>query len=412
MLVYSEKLSTETFETYNELLKLTETHKIEDDYKTNIEPDERPLNLLPSDTAFHENRSKFHEWIVKIAAEQKAKYEQIPIKDKIYPNNFYAATKKSKFDRKLIEMFTILPLTSSIMNPTFNKKGVDTPTSSTTESYFRIIKRGLFKVDKNIRIDRWLEIHLKYLLGRLKAAAKQIDDVIDESESEDDGLIVDEFDSEYEIEYESDTDDEYSSESSNENQPAKSDPFDSCLKHENWMGMNDDAEAPATTFTRRSRSSILNKGCEANPFLPVLANGCEYRYDGVEVSIYRTCAMDCFLQIFLAIYVDSPKCKAIMMQLDDRFKSIVKLIQMPRGIKKTYEERGEFLRKVFSNYCDINDRGVKYRIENATTEIEETELYKRLVRPTKFIKETKHEVQLNCDTGIHTMWDLISKYSY
>lgn len=48
-----------------------------------------------------------------------------------------------------------------------HKSENDKPTSSPTENDFSIIKNDLFKKARNMRIDEWLKLHIKFTKNRL-----------------------------------------------------------------------------------------------------------------------------------------------------------------------------------------------------------------------------------------------------
>lgn len=181
----------------------------------------------------------------------------------------------------------------------YNKLDKLTETHQIEQEYEQIIiKSSLFKVHKNIRIDRWLEMHLQYLQGRMKASANEIDDVSDDDQETNDSVIIETINlSESDAESDTDTkshiapkvdpnvkvapnvevklnvktesdkpsNDEFendfltsengefgdvSSENSDGNgidnkklNKKKPDPFYSKVKQENWMGQNDDGQS-------------------------------------------------------------------------------------------------------------------------------------------------------------------------
>lgn len=234
-------LSKETFETYQQITNLADSHKTNE--TSEEKANEKPESMNTPDSYFYENKSEFYNWVARLAVEQKQKIEEISKDEMIFPNNCYAASPGSTFDKTLIEIFSMLPITSSIMCNAFRRPST-TPTSSTTEAYFNVVKNSVFKSMQNIRIDTWLETHLRYLQGKLKADAKNTDhfssfdeeictdDLIIEKSVDDDSDDEKSDQNEY-IEHMSHRNDEKSCEPSNfkeaESSP-KFDPYDSKVK--------------------------------------------------------------------------------------------------------------------------------------------------------------------------------------
>lgn len=197
------------------------------------------------------------------------------------------------------------------MNQSFGRK-IETATSSATEAGFCVLKHNVFAGVGRIRVDAWLERHLKYLLG--KSLNENIDftgEDFDEGHNEcEDDLIIecnsDDCENENENEFEQknkiETNIEKQIETNIEKQTAfegsvkadvdkalgeivakkildkcvsrhddpkyttqrtkvktkKAHPFDGNVKHESWMGQTDEAKKPMQKFPGRSRQSILN----------------------------------------------------------------------------------------------------------------------------------------------------------
>lgn len=129
-LLYSQKLSKKSLEIYERLTKITVSHQIDKEYEENSRNKKtQPVrNSLP-DTYFHEN----------------------------HPNNFFAP----KLENTLISIFSKIPLCSLVMDHSFGRT-----------------------VKNQIRVDTWLETHLRFLQGRAKLGAHHIDDNEDKSEGE------------------------------------------------------------------------------------------------------------------------------------------------------------------------------------------------------------------------------------
>lgn len=88
------------------------------------------------DKKFSEKKSKFHNWVEKLAKEQQIEVKNQGQSSFNAPNNFYAPT----IDTKLIDIFAKLPMTNRIMSAAFNRKS-ETASSSATEAGFRILKK-------------------------------------------------------------------------------------------------------------------------------------------------------------------------------------------------------------------------------------------------------------------------------
>lgn len=191
----------------------------------------------------------------------------------------------------------------------------------------------------------------------------------------------------------------------------KIDSFDANVKHESWGGLTDESKAPITKFTQRSRQSILNPVCHNSSRLPILQIGGHYKTkgpEGCEVTIQETCAVDCYIQVGLALYADSEKCRTLMDNSKDSFSSIIKLAMNTKTIKTVYIERGEFLRRVYDEYCKKHDNYFDTQILFESEESEREELEAKKIRNMHFRVENKSMVLLNCNIPINSMLKMIS----
>lgn len=149
-----------------------------------------------------------------------------------------------------------------------------------------------------------------------------------------------------------------------ESEKKKYDPFDSNIKQEPWKGLNENVKAPKKTMTKRLKVSIPNATNENRPQLPTFKNPSNYRIGSLEVSISNTCSINTFLIIFMALCVDSKKCRALMESATDEFTSIVTSAFDSKIAKnKFYKMRGEFLRKAFHEHCKTVDEPTKDKIK-------------------------------------------------
>lgn len=192
----------------NRKSRIARTHKIDEG-----EVQQSPHVQHIPDSNFSEKKSKFYNWIASIAVQQKLKAEisqhnesDAPLNDSSIDSNTYYAPEIAS---TLIEMFSKLPLTSFIMDKFFGRD-MEVPTSSTTEAGFRVLKRSVFAGLNNIRLDTWLEKHLKYLQG--KGLSEKCNYDLNESDHDSDSkckddLIVDSENSEYESDSAHQTDD-------------------------------------------------------------------------------------------------------------------------------------------------------------------------------------------------------------
>lgn len=166
--------------------------------------------------------------------------------------------------------------------------------------------------------------------------------------------------------------------------------FDSLIMENRFKSENINPSTSSTTGAASNTIDGVNSFSSSEfTYLPILSNGSYYTLGKTKYEIDNMCALDSFLQIFLAIYVDSPKCKAFMDSSFDNFTSIIIAMLRSNG-KKLFDAkvlRGEFLRTSFSKYCDTTDR--------------------RKI----FIKDSEDIVHLDCTTDIDTMFDLIVKES-
>lgn len=469
VLVFNRYLTPENFSMQQALESTTKTHKI--DKETEVRS---PQNQKIPDSRFNEKKSKFYQWVEKIAKIEEESAKSSPlnksdasIDDSVRKNSYYGPD----LAKTLIDIFSKLPLTSFVMNKSFNRKN-ETPTSSATEAGFRVMKNSVFAGTGRIRVDTWLERHLKYLMGKSLNENNEsnlavnyedvnnddnldyddIGDQIDlfvESDSEDgnesscegnseDELIIEsdnETDLPIESEHETETEEEARGEKKCEkiieteidlsqtvrtiadlrddktasrvlptkcasrrdkkqmkSSKGKIDPFDGNEKHEPWMGQTDECKPPILKYPQRCRHSILNVESLNTELLPTLKYGCEYKLGKTFVTIVETCSNDSLAQIFFSIYADSIKCRASIDESNGIYESIIKLAMNERVIKRVDVERGQFLRKVFNDYCN------KYESTMS-------------IRKRVFRKETDSIIYLDCNTSIHTMLEMISENS-
>lgn len=203
--VYNKNLSKSSKEIQKSMVSTTKTHKIDEENQLESTRDER----IP-DSKFHEKTSKFYQWVESIANDEKIKAKSLPLNnsdasldDSIDSNMYYAPG----IAKTLIEIFSKLPLNSFIMDKSFGQK-MEIATSSATEAGFRVMKRNVFAGAGRIRVDAWLERHLKYLLGKTLNEKSNIDVIDNDFKDYDDDCKTDLIiESDSENEYETDGND-------------------------------------------------------------------------------------------------------------------------------------------------------------------------------------------------------------
>lgn len=244
-----------------------------------------------------------------------------------HPENIYYAP---DLEKPIIEFLSMLPMSGNIMNRCHKSKN-EKASSSPTENDFNVLKNDLFKKSKNMRIDEWLRIHIKFTKGRLtgKRARELIafcDNYVDDFDnSEDDeannvytrkpedsqannnqfGSRNTESNANMKAENRSNysTSSEYFDSNEEEDEYA-SDSLDEKLnKYENFRGLADEITKPGKRI-KRCASSILNpvKNCKAN--IPILSNGYTNPTGNPKVVTENTCAFDSVFQVFAASYID------------------------------------------------------------------------------------------------------------
>lgn len=401
------------------MVDLTRTHRIYSEADNETEKED-PKNEL-FDSQFVIRRSKFYHFIERIATDVRetltAKYQSESDEEEKddslkVTGRFYAPD----IVPTLIEIFSKLPLTSCILNESFGLPPDQHPTSSATEAHFRVMNNDLFK-RKKMDMDRWLETSLKYLLGISKA-----DEEVDEdaeccvgSESRED-----EYDpkSSDEMEFYSDcgTESDYDSEESAEATPtmtsekagAKKDDFDDKLKHENFMGQNDDAKKELTRFKGRTKFSILNPKSAPVVPIPMFKNCFTVSMGKRQVITYQACAPNSIVHVFLALYKDSGKVKNEIDGLDDAFSTLIKTTINEQIIDKAYKLRANLLVDCYSAYCNAFDDHIKETMAKSNDIDYIAQMKEKLIRSDHFKTEDDNIISLNCDQSLYTVLTMLS----
>lgn len=472
------------------LIKIIDTHKNDFD-------DESQYRQM-EDANFWEVKSAMYMYIKRIATEENDLASNNNKDDGTYKveNAYYA----EDIVDELIKIFAKLPMSGCLLNNSFGLPDDDVPTSSQVEANFRVVNNDLFAGKRRIGIDRWLETHLNFLIGESKANNTGIDD--DVSDEEIDGPSdlfitppsdnedinesdINESDTDFstrsessyesscienEVELESeiitrrsDTDSDETtinkkpitrskiktekndagSEADSERE-TKKDSFDEKVKHENWMGQNDDAKKTNRKLLNRSRMSILSPRGECAPVLPLLKNGFSYDIKSKHYLTTATCSVDSYLQVFFAMYVDSAKFRSLIKSSkdpNDKFIPIIKsAIERKDQQNEAYILRSEFLVSCFNKHCSHVDKSIDSqvnelkskiksirqgktkqlptenaeKIETFTKEIQKIDA--KRIRKIYFTEETAKVTHLKCETESDTMWRLIMNnsifYSY
>lgn len=151
----------------DDLKSIVQTHKqiLTETPKNYVEVDEfdeeRELNSS--------NKSKFYNWVQKIADSVDAKFVNQALNDSIEDTD---AERNPYFSKQLIKQLmkivSRIHLFSFVMNSTFGSK-IITPSSSCTEAQFRTIKSYIFQNKKGQRLDTWLERSIEITTGNFKA---------------------------------------------------------------------------------------------------------------------------------------------------------------------------------------------------------------------------------------------------
>lgn len=172
---FSENIESGLLEKMNDLIS---THK--NDFNVS-DDDEKDHESMP-DTNFWEEKSEFHKFIKKIALEEEAlAKENNKVSGRFKIEDAYYAV---DIVPELIKIYSKLPMSGCLLNKSFGLALDDVPTSSQIEANFRVINNDLFAGKKRIRIDKWLEIHLLYLIGETKANNTGAYEILSDEETE------------------------------------------------------------------------------------------------------------------------------------------------------------------------------------------------------------------------------------
>lgn len=434
----SPNVSTKILE--SNMIELTKTHKI---YCENEAKNEDPKNDL-FDARWIAKRSAFYHFIEKIATNVKEEINSLNASsddDSIEENGrFYSP----KIVPTLIEIFSKIPLTSCILNESFELPIDEYPTSSATEANFRVVNRDLFGEKKRFGMDGWIETHLKYLLGKSKAEEMYEDD--ESTDGEDSEVELNE------LEYESMSEDDNGSESSSESDSGSGseslsecliekndkeiedfesssqsneddviatkkngknlieDDFDDKLKQDQWMGENDDAKKPLKKFSKRSHFSILNPQNAPLIKIPILKNSHTIKKGQRSVIVTQACAPNSLTHVFFAIYTDSEKIKKEFDALYDPFVTIIKTAINSRKIDTVYKLRADFLVDCYKKYCAEMDDHVKGLIANIKNDKDQIALLEtQLIGKFHFPEEDNKIIRLNCDNSLISLLRMLNE---
>lgn len=404
---------------------LENMHELVKTHKNDIEPtdSEQQIERL-EDSNFKEEKSRFYMYIKNIADDEQARAEMhnnnIDDNDTFKMENAYYAVGVVP---ELVKIFSKLPMSGCLLNESFGLPPDDVPTSSQVEANFRTIAHDLFSVKKRNNIDKWLEIHLNFLIGESKAInTDETDDFSDEEVNEPIDLVIEPM-SEQEVEDDESVESFSDLEVPNEPKSAncindlqaadlqaidlqaddmqaidlqaddlqainlqaddlqadnlkildeekydsdkKGDSFDGKVKQEPWRGLNDAAKKARKVLAQRSKISILTPRGESSPELPFLRNGSEFKIRIKTILITHTCPFDAFFQIFLAIYKDNPKCHLFIKNTNDPndlFVQILKLVLDGAQSKNIYQLRADFLIARYEEHCQAFDGQLMRRI--------------------------------------------------
>lgn len=134
----------------------------------------------PAETS--DAKNKFNGWILGLASDAVKDVQNDSNDDTSCDVNPYYAP---SIQASIIEILSLLPLYGNIMNIPMGSTN-EVPTSSSTETDFDVLKNDLFQGSKGIRVDTFVEKHLKFTQGRLVGKrAKEVRKEIFDSQSND-----------------------------------------------------------------------------------------------------------------------------------------------------------------------------------------------------------------------------------
>lgn len=196
--------------------------------------------------------SKFTNWVKKIIANVRENFVNEELNKsfdaksqrelQLVENIYFVIDEKYELESCLIDFLSKIPLWSNVMMNSFGSKS-KTSTSSPTEVEFKNVKKVLFKNEKLIRIDIFVEKYLRYILGQFKFA-------LAENKNKPDNL------------------------SEKEEQIEESKVKIIEVSQENWRAKNVDISKPQKAVkSKRYINSILQKPEPFMANLPILPNG-------------------------------------------------------------------------------------------------------------------------------------------
>lgn len=114
-------------------------------------------------------KSKFYNWVDQIDKMVDENFVNHALNDSVEDTNAdHNPFVSAQFCEPLKKILSKIHLFSNVMNSTFGLKNI-VPTSSCTEAQFRNIKSYIFKNQKGLRLDTWLERSIEITNGNFKA---------------------------------------------------------------------------------------------------------------------------------------------------------------------------------------------------------------------------------------------------
>lgn len=333
------------------LFKLANTH--EDDY------DEEYKVMFEDIDELELERNKFHNWIGNISKAKKALHPKVKSKRSIGEGFEKNPLHVPSIEKALIDLFALMPLAGNIMCKSFRCKNY-VPSSTPTEVSFRVIKKDLFKNQHNLRIDNWLEKHIRFLKGKI--IGKDIGSG-EENECEENNNHNENIECDVDVDVECNEEENCLEDDNEENREDEvfDDEFDAKIKQEIWRDGNDLAKPEKKKFElrrNRCKSSILNAAKKFYSTIPILKNGFRDETHRKMIVTQHTCAFDTFFQTYLALYVDNVGFKALVDRSDGDFVNLIKLTMVAKEKKEVYCERNKLLLKYYNEDTDMKDRSL------------------------------------------------------
>lgn len=352
-----------------ELKSIADFHDL-DKCVEDIVDDSQTIQSIP-----HGKGSKFKKWIQNIVEEVRANFVDDELNNSIdahsqqqlafVENVYYVDNRKMEIESCLINFLSDVALWSNVMMDSFDSKN-STATSSATEAEFKNIKHIVFKNEKRIRVDTFIEKYLSYLFGNFKfalAVDRNKPKVEINADDDEPGAVTEVLQEicEDEIDDISSTKNVVKQKRLDRNVPEEplqineeDNEQDSVVEvsQEIWRNKNVDILGPKKVIKqKRCNSSILEKAKPFTSSIPILPNGSTTIGNNNKNTIIcrNTCSFDVFFQIYAAFYKDIPQIAAA---IDDSQYTFDKFIRESFNLQKMSDLvalRNKALFKLFPN---------------------------------------------------------------